>query len=425
MDAQQARELLGVGPDADRAQIRLAYDLACARATAEHPPVKAYAVTSELDDALAVLTEHDGPSGRARVRLPSRRSFLWGALGAVAAGGIGTFVYEKVTAPGPPPELLATLDQSAIAPASGRVSSLDFSPDGRTLAASANGIGLSTSSGGAFLWDISDVNRPRSRGQLTDQYMSVVRYSPDGTSVAGLTDLSEILTAWDAHTGQQILSLNTSNTDPGDPLRSVAFTSDAKLMACGTKGGSIHLVSLANHSDLVVPSGTSVDVVWLAFQPDGTLAFPDGQDSTLRFVPVGGAAPPNPVPLPYHQFGAVAMSSDGAKVVNIAGDGAIQVTDLTTAKTTVTGHVTVSASSYAAYSSDTGTVAVTIDDSTGTRYTLTVWNVPTGRQTLTLAGHWAGTTSGVTSMAVNHAGTMAAVGNDQGSIQLWDISRRK
>lgn len=425
MDAQQARELLGVGPDADRAQIRAAYDLARERAAAEHPPAKAYAVISELGDALGVLVENDGSSARTRVRPPSRRAFLWGGLAAVAAGGIGTFVYDEVTAPGTPAGLLAMLDQAAVAPVSGSISSLAFSPDGRTLATSAEGIGVSTSTGGAFLWDISDVSHPGNTFKLTDQYASIVAFSPDGKSVAGLLGTYGTLTAWDARTGKQILSLDTSGTDPGDPLSCVAFTPDAKIVVCGSKGGSIRLVNLANHSELTVPSGAAVDVVWLAFQPDGALAFPDSRDSTLRFVPLGGVAPPNPVPLPYNQFGAAAMSSDGTRLVNIAGDGAIQVTDLTTAKTTVTGHVALGESSFVAYSADTTTVAVATNDSTGTKYALTVWNVPTGRQTLALAGRWTGTLIGVTSMAVNHAGTTAAVGSDRGTIHLWDITKRK
>jgi WD40 repeat protein len=314
------------------------------------------------------------------------------------------------------------LDQSSVAPLSGNITSLAFSPDGRTLGASADGIGVSTTAGGGFLWDVSNPRHTGLLAQTTDQYTSVVGFSPDRRYLAGLVGVYGTLTVWDARTGQQTLELDTSTTDPGAPLKCFAFSPDAKFVACGSDSGSVHLVNLANHDDLVVPSGVVASVTWLAFRPDGTLVFQETQDSTLRFIPLGGVAAPNPVRLPAQ--GGAAMSPIGTSMVGIADDGGIQVTDLTTAKTTVTGHVTLSEASIAGFSPDISTVGVTTDSSSGSAYTFKVWNVSTGRQRLTRSGQWPAGTAGTTAVAFNRTGTIAAVGSDEGVIHLWDTGKQ-
>ena len=430
VDAQQARELLGVGPDAGQTEIQQAYDLARERASTEHSPVKAYAVISELNAALDVLEERKEPPTQSRVQLPSRRSIVRSGLAVAAAAiaaGTGMFVYDKFTAPGPPPGLLGVLNTEVIAQFSGVVSSLTFSPDGRTLATSSTGIGASFFNAGGYLWDISELSHASLLSQIvSEETVSPLTFSTDGRSVAGIIEANvgsnSTLGVWDSRTGKQTLNVDTTRTDPGASLICLAFSPDGKLVACGSQSGDIHLVNVANHSDLALPSGVVDQVEWLAYQPDGTLAFLTAQDSTLRFAPFGGVAAPSPVPLPDSQ-GGVAMSPNGASVVGLAADGSIQLTTLATAKTTVTGHVIAGQSSNAAFSPDISIVGVTNDDSAGSKYTLTLWDVPTGRQTLTLTGQWPDS-GGTSSMAINYAKTVAAVGNGNGVIHFWDISKR-
>ena len=120
----------------------------------------------------------------------------WPAAATAAAAGegpaIGNIQLWDVTDPASP----ATLGP-AIA-ASGEVSSLAFSPDGRTLASGSDGTYNGPGAGTIQLWDVTDPARPAALGQSsTDaQGFNSLAFSPRGHVLAS-GDLSGVVQLWD------------------------------------------------------------------------------------------------------------------------------------------------------------------------------------------------------------------------------------
>src|SRR5207244_5861665 len=82
--------------------------------------------------------------------------------------------------------------------ASGRVWSLAFSPDGKTLASASE-------TGGFQLWDVQTGGLRQALGSPAPGVSSAVAFSPDGTLVATGDDISVKL--WATHTGRLLHTL--------------------------------------------------------------------------------------------------------------------------------------------------------------------------------------------------------------------------
>src|SRR5208337_4093923 len=156
----------------------------------------------------------------------------------------------------------------------GLVSSVAFSPDGKTLAAGCSGGGKGA---GVVLWDVARRTRlvEKPLGVPTHNVVSVA-FSPDGkTLAAGYAGGSSGVVLWDVATRSQLVKAPLAVSE-GD-VQSVAFSPDGKTLAAGYAGGSSGVVlwdvatrTRWGESPLAVPAG---DVRSVAFSPDGkTLA---------------------------------------------------------------------------------------------------------------------------------------------------------
>ena len=117
----------------------------------------------------------------------------------------------------------------------GEVSSVAFSPDGKTLASGSY-------DGTIILWDVSNPKSPVQLGALSGNGNIVVSvaFSPDGKTLAsGSFDKTIIL--WDVSNPKSPVQLGTSLKGHSNVIRSVAFSPDGKTLASGSDDKTIIL----------------------------------------------------------------------------------------------------------------------------------------------------------------------------------------
>src|SRR5712692_3228085 len=104
-----------------------------------------------------------------------------------------------------------------------------------------------------------------------------VAFSPDGkTLAAGSWDGAVRL--WEVASGKELRQFDKQQA----PVRSVAFSPDGKMLACGGEGSAIVLWDPATAKELRRLVGHRGPITFVLFSPDGKLLASKGYDQTLR-----------------------------------------------------------------------------------------------------------------------------------------------
>ena len=202
------------------------------------------------------------------------------------------------------------------------VTSVAFSPDGHTLAAST-GV---PDDDDVHLWNTTDPNHPAVLGKpLTGPAQGVmsVEFSPDGHILAaGSAD--HTIHLWNVTDPTDISPLGQPLAGPSDGIDGIAFSPDSHTLAAGDLDGDVDLWNLP--STQVAGAGGPVSSV--AFSPDGdTMAVGNANDTVSLW---NTADPDHPAPLgtpltgPTELVTSVAFSRDGHLLA--AGDSGGTVT---------------------------------------------------------------------------------------------------
>jgi WD40 repeat protein len=173
----------------------------------------------------------------------------------------------------------------------GATHSLAFSPDGRILATGGlhrNRVGnlvtgtdtrasAARSSGAIVLWDMATGTELRELSGHADIVTSLA-FSPDGRTLAsGSEDKSIIL--WDVATGRELRTLLGQT----DSVTSVAFNAAGRTLASGSEDGSTRVWDLASGSDLV--SLIALDKNdWAAVTPQGIFDASPGGMALMHWI---------------------------------------------------------------------------------------------------------------------------------------------
>jgi WD40 repeat protein len=227
---------------------------------------------------------------------------------------------------------LAPVSKPFIATSSGTVESVAYSPDGSTIATSAD-------DGSVRLWSVTDPARPRQLSDVRDSGDSVytVAFAPNGRTLAA-TSLDDFTRLWNV-------------VDPARPERlgkplgglhgyamGLAFSPSGGLLAVGSQDGTVHLWNVsdpARATAVGAPLTGPAGYVWAAtFSPDGRTLAVGVTDGSVWMWNVADPGRPSLVASltgPASHVYSVAFSPSGTQLAATSYEGTVHLWDTGTA----------------------------------------------------------------------------------------------
>jgi WD40 repeat protein/tRNA A-37 threonylcarbamoyl transferase component Bud32 len=311
----------------------------------------------------------------------------------------------------------------------GWILSLAFSPDGKTLAAASTGKeGANiTHSGEVKLWDIASGREQATLPAPKSWAVSSVAFSPDGSTLAGTTEVNELM-LWDVSTKQVRALLQPARVSAG------LFLPDGKTLVTGhSSSESLKLWDLTTLKESVSLKDKSASTA-LALAPDGTtLATGDWNGGLVQLWDTSGQVLRDTLGKPYtegytssfYDFmgnSSVAFSPDGRTVAHacrtagIVGRGTVRLLDVSSGQERLTLHGHKAEVWSVAFARDAKTLVSGSEDKT-----IKFWDPVTGDQRLTLRGHQ----SRISTVAFSPDGTLLATASWDGTVRLWRAATKE
>jgi WD40 repeat protein len=294
---------------------------------------------------------------------------------------------------------------------SSSVLDIAFSPDGKTLASSAE-------NGMIKLWDVTS-GKETSSLEGHDKMVRSVAFSPDGKTLASCANEGEIK-LWDVATSKEITAMSHGTYLISD----VTFSPDGKTLASGTGDGTIKLWDVPSGKQITTLAGPrnrevlSEAVNSVTFSPDGKTLASGADDGTIKLWDV--AAGKQSATLKGHDghVYSVTFSPDGKTLASGSGDDKILLWNVASGKQTASLEGFGGLVTCVVFSPDGKTLASGSPDE---RCCLKLWDVATASQKLVSEGHW----SPVSSVAFTRDGKTLASLSWDGTILLWDVPSGK
>jgi len=319
------------------------------------------------------------------------------------------------------------------------ITSLDFSPDGLTLASTSNDHSV-------IIWDLSanpvayrvgpelggsSSNPIWQTGDSPHFDWSTSAFAPDGTTLAvagndGKTSL------WDVTDRENPRYFDLTLDAPG-PTFAIVFSPRGSVFAAAGKDGTLTMWDASHRGKKPGKLGVSLPlgvgtVYSLSFAPDGSKIVAAGEDGTVALWDVSDPTRPHKIgPVVKAHAGPVystAFSPDGEIVATAGSDGRVVLWHVARRVGIGGGKISEVAHSGSVYSlafSPDGTILATASFDSSTL----LWDVTNPGKPRRVGQPLKGHTGPVFSVAFAPNSETLATSGDDGRVILWDITQRE
>jgi WD40 repeat protein len=293
------------------------------------------------------------------------------------------------------------------------VNSLVFSPDGKLLL-SADGQRFGSADSDpwhAYIWDVAS-GQLRQKMDLQNPAVRV-RFAPGGRLVA-VSDNTGKLTLWEFPSSKLVKVIDMQDL----PGHSSGFRYDFDFL-----GGPSTLILVGQRGAAVVDVQTvKVKKTWENYRQstyvidvtkDGTKAITGGSSDEFFVVNLPSGGVNDRFRTPTEQIQSAAISEDGRRAIVRSYRTNISVWDLENRKNLFAIPQSAAMGRAIAISSDGSRVATCMSSPPAVH----IWNAETGKATAQFTGHG----RAVSAVAISPDGRLAASGDYNGQLQLWEI----